>query len=407
MTVRAVDAIRPPTSGQVDYWDAYNPGFGLRVSAGGRRSWVLMYRHSNVKRRLTLGTYPALSLADAREQAGRALRAVQYDGADPAAHKRADRAAETFEELAREYLERHAKREKRSWRKDLQILEKDVLPRFGKRKAKDITRRDIIAMLDNIVERGAPIQANRTLEIVRKVFNWAIGRDIIQINPCHRLPKPSSENQSDRVLTEAEIRAVWQAVEAEAPLIAGIIKLRLLTAQRGAEVLAMRWDQISDGWWNIPSEVAKNGLAHRVPLAPQAQLVLDAIRPLSLDTGWVFPGAGSGRHRVAVHKAHKLIRDRSGVSFVPHDLRRTAASHMTGMGISRLVVSKLLNHVERGVTAVYDRHSYDQEKRAALEAWGSRLERIIGSDIIADKVTAFEANSPMLIDRHDETQSSI
>jgi integrase len=105
--------------------------------------------------------------------------------------------------------------------------------------------------------------------------------------------------------------------------------------------------------------------------------------------------------------SYGIDADRSKVNFTPHDLRRTAASHMTGMGISRLVVSKLLNHVERGVTAVYDRHSYDQEKRAALEAWGSRLERIIGSDIIADKVTAFEVNSPMLIDRHDETQSSI
>src|SRR5262245_5681069 len=164
MTVRAVDAIRPPTSGQVDYWDAHNPGFGLRASAGGRKSWILMYRHGNVKRRLTLGTYPALSLADAREQAGRAQRAVQYDGADPAANKKADRAAETFAELAHEYLERHAKREKRSWRKDLHILEKDVLPRFGKRKAKDITRRDIIAMLDDILERGPRRPANATLE---------------------------------------------------------------------------------------------------------------------------------------------------------------------------------------------------------------------------------------------------
>src|SRR5215475_2521187 len=153
MTVRAVQALRPPTAGQTDYWDAENPGFGLRVSVGGRMAWVVMYRHGNVKRRLTLGTYPALSLADAREQAGRALRAVQYDGADPAANKKADRAAETFEELAQEYLERHAKREKRSWRKDLLILEKDVLPRFGKRKAKDITRRDIIAALNNVVER--------------------------------------------------------------------------------------------------------------------------------------------------------------------------------------------------------------------------------------------------------------
>ena len=86
-----------------------------------------------------------------------------------------------------------------------------------------------------------------------------------------------------------------------------------------------------------------------------------------------FPGAEGNRHRVAVHKAHNRVRNRSQVRFVPHDLRRTAASHMTGMGISRLVVSKLLNHVETGVTAVYDRHSYDQEKRAALEAWGSRL----------------------------------
>jgi integrase len=338
-----------------------------------------MYRHGDVKRRLTLGNYPALSVAEGRAKARRALHTVQYQGADPAADKKANRAAETFGEMVQEYLERYAKREKRSWRKDLQILEKDVLPRFGKRKAKDITRRDIIAMLDDIVERGAPIQANRTLEVVRKLFNWAIGRDILQVNACHRVPKPSSENRSDRVLNEAEIRVVWKATDTEAPLTAAAFKLRLLTAQRGAEVLAMRWDQILDGWWTIPAEVAKNGLAHRVPLSPQAQSLLDAIRPLSADTGWVFPGAEDTRHRVAVHKAHNRIRDRCGVSFVPHDLRRTAASHMTGMGISRLVVSKLLNHVESGVTAVYDRHSYDQEKRAALEAWGFQLERIVGS----------------------------
>jgi integrase len=331
-----------------------------------------------------LGTYPALPLADAREQAGRALHAVQFEGADPAADKKANRAAETFAELAQEYLERHAKREKRSWRKDVLILEKDVLPRFGRRKAKDITRRDIIAMLDDIVERGAPIQANRTLEVVRKLFNWAIGRDIVQVNPCHRLPKPSSENQSDRVLNEAEMRAVWKAIEVEAPPTAAMFKLRLLTAQRGAEVLAMRWDQISDGWWTIPAEVAKNGLAHRVPLSPLAQSLLDAIRPLGRGSGWVFPGAQGNQHRVAVHKAHNRVRNRSRVSFVPHDLRRTAASHMTGMGISRLVVSKLLNHIERGVTAVYDRHSYDREKRAALEAWSAHLERITNGSGVHD-----------------------
>ena len=292
--------------------------------------------------------------------------------------KKAERRAETFAEIAADYIDRHAKRQKRSWRKDVPIIEKDALPRFGKRKAKDINRRDIIGMLDEIVARGAPIQANRTLEIIRKLFNWAVARDILDANPCYRVSKPSSENRSDRVLTDQEIRAVWGALAAEPPLTAATFKLRLLTAQRGAEVLAMRWDLILGGWWTIPAEIAKNGLAHRVPLSASVIALLDEIRLLGKGSEWVFPGADRKGHRVAIHKAHSRIRRRCGVSFVPHDLRRTAASHMTGMGISRLVVSKILNHAEPGVTAVYDRHSYDREKRVALDAWGARIEAIIG-----------------------------
>ncbi len=377
MTVRSVEAIKPPASGQVDYWDTDHPGFGVRVSAGGRKTWVAMYRHGNLKRRLTIGTYPTLSLAEAREKAIAAHHAVQYSGADPATAKKVERAAETFAELAADYIERHAKRQKRSWRKDELILEKDALPRFGNRKAKDITRRDIIAMLDEIVERGAPIQANRTLEIVRKMFNWAIARDILAINPCYRVSKPSAENRSDRVLTGKEIFAVWNALAAEAPLTAATFKLRLLTAQRGAEVLAMRWDRISNGWWTIPAEIAKNGFSHRVPLSAPALDLLDDIRPRGEGSEWVFPGASGEGHRVTIHKAHNRISRRSGVAFVPHDLRRTAASHMTGMGIARLVVSKVLNHVEPGITAVYDRHSYDAEKRSALDMWARRVDEIV------------------------------
>jgi integrase len=302
---------------------------------------------------------------------------VQYSGTDPAVAKKAERAAETFAELAHDYVERHAKRQKRSWRKDLLILEKDVLSRFGRRKAKDITRRDIITMLEEIVSRGAPIQANRTLEIVRKLFNWAVALDILGANPCHRVPKPSNENRSDRVLSEEELRAVWLALAAEAPLTAATFKLRLLTAQRGAEVLAMRWDQISGVWWTIPAEIAKNGLAHRVPLSAPVINLLDDVRRLGKGSEWVFPGADGEGHRVAIHKAHNRIRCRSGISFVPHDLRRTAASHMTSIGISRLVVAKVLNHVEQGITAVYDRHSYDPEKRLALDAWGRRVAEIL------------------------------
>jgi integrase len=388
MTVRSVEAIRAPVSGQVDYWDADNPGFGLRVSAGGRKAWIAMYRHGNVKRRLTLGSYPALSLAEAREKAGRAHHAVQYHGTDPAIAKKAAREAESFADLARDYIERHAKRQKRSWRKDLLILQKDVLPRFGKGKARDITRRDIIALLDDIVARGAPIQANRTLEIVRKLFNWAVGRDILGANPSYGISKPSSENRSDRVLSAEEIRAMWTALECEVPLTAAAFKLRLLTAQRGAEVLTMRWDQISNGWWTIPAEVAKNGLAHRVPLSPQSLALLDEIRPLGKGSEWVFPGGRGDGHRVAIHKAHNRIRHRAGVAFVPHDLRRTAASFMTSMGISRLVVSKILNHVETGVTSVYDRHSYDREKRTALESWARRVEEIVSGCQTVTKIVA-------------------
>jgi integrase len=391
MTVRSVEAIRPPASGQVDYWDADQSGFGLRVSAGGRKAWVAMYRHGNVKRRLTLGTYPTLSLAEAREKAGAAHHTVQYEGADPAAAKKSERSAETFAELAADYIERHAKRQKRSWRRDELILEKDAVPRFGTRKAKDIARRDIVAMLDDIVARGAPIQANRTLEIVRKLFNWAVARDILDANPCYRVSKPSSENRSDRVLVDEEIRAVWQALASEPPLTAATFKLRLLTAQRGAEVLAMRWDQVSNGWWTIPAAIAKNGLSHRVPLSAPVVTLLDSIRPLGNGSEWVFPGADGGNHRVTIHKAHDRARRRCGVSFVPHDLRRTAASHMTGMGVSRLVVSKVLNHVETGITSVYDRHSYDAEKRAALDAWARRVDEIVSGRVAAPNLVTLRS----------------
>jgi integrase len=266
-----------------------------------------MYRHGNVKRRLTIGTYPALSLAEAREKAAVAHHAVQYSGTHPAAAKKAERAVETVAELAHDYIERHAKRQKRSWSKDLLILEKDALSRFGKRKAKDITRRDIITTLDEIVPRGAPIQANRTLEIIRKLFNWAVARDVLGANPCYRVPKPSNENRSDRVLSEEEIRAVWLALAAEAAMTAAIYKLRLLTAQRGTEVLAMRWDQISSGWWTIPAEIAKNGLTHRVPLSAPVLRRLDEFHPLGKGSEWVFPGADGESHRVAIHKAHNRI----------------------------------------------------------------------------------------------------
>jgi integrase len=390
LTARFVETAPAPAKGRAEYFDSATPGFALRVTSTGHRSWTVLYRHGGRARRMTLGAYPALPLADAREAAKDALRRAAK-GEDPAAQKGIERAAETFGEVAEQYIERHAKREKRSWRQDQTILEKDVLPRFRAIRAKDITRRQLIEMLDEIVARGAPIQANRTLQIVRRVFNWAMSRDLLQMSPCAGIDKPASENQRDRVLTASEIRKVWAAFTAEGPIIGGAFKLRLVTAQRGAEVLAMRWDQVADGWWTIPAEVAKNGRAHRVPIAPMAAAILaeikaEIVRPRkgddpakARDPGeFVFPSpTRTGAAIGWTFKALARIRKASGVDFVPHDLRRTAASLMTGAGTGRLIVSKLLNHVEASVTAVYDRHSYDAEKRAALEAWETRLKAIL------------------------------
>lgn len=384
-TVRKIDSLRPPDKGQVDYWDTGLSGFGIRMSQGGRRSWIVMYRVGRRKRRLTLGSYPPMTLAEARKDAKAAL-VVAQKGGDPAHEKKVARMAETFSQLTKSYIEQYAKPNKKSWKLDEKALYRDAVPRLGTFRAKDITRRDIRDMLQDIVARGAPIQANRTFEIVRRLFNWAIAEDYLTTNPCQGISKPAKENRRDRVLKENEIRNVWPAMEAEQPFVAAMFKLRLITAQRGGEIASMRWEDLdlATGWWTIPAERSKNGLSHRVPLSPQALAVLEDVREQENGSPWLFPSPRPGRHMEYLVQAAKRIREQAGVEFVPHDLRRTAASYMTSMGIPRLTVKKILNHVETDVTATYDRHSYDQEKCQALNAWGQRLHEIISGQSVSD-----------------------
>jgi integrase len=374
-TAKWVESVKPPEQGQLDYFDTKPPGIGLRISNSGRKTWFVMYRSNGRLRRLTLGTYPALCLADARDQATAAKHTVAK-GEDPALQKQSARIAPTVADLATQYLDRYAKNHKKSWRDDARLLHREVLPDWGRRKAHDITRKDVLALLDGIVERGSPIQANRVLALIRVMFNWAISRDILEHNPCYQVKAPSKENQRDRVLTEEEIRLVWSACEQLDPVLAAYFQTRLLTAQRGGEIRAMHWNDIDidTGWWTIPAHIAKNGLAHRVPLSDAVQQLLQSLRATTGSTAWVFPSPRRAEKPIVnVRKPALRLCALSGVDFIPHDLRRTAASHMTSMGISRLVVSKILNHAEVGVTKVYDRHSYDAEKREALEAWGRKV----------------------------------
>jgi integrase len=176
------------------------------------------------------------------------------------------------------------------------------------------------------------------------------------------------------------------------------LKLQLVAGQRKGEVIGAEWDEFDfEGQvWTIPAEKAKNGMLHRVPLSPLALTVLEEIKAANgnRQTIWLFPsprreGPITGP---AVDHAMRGHRDALGTGgATPHDLRRTAASHMTSIGISRLVVSKILNHAEPGVTSVYDRHSYDREKRAALDTWSARLEEIVGSCSERAKVVRMRA----------------
>lgn len=377
-TVRSIEAIKPDSNTRVECWDDDLPGFGLRVSGEGRKSWIVMYRFNGRLRRLTMGTFPALNLADARDRAKAALHDVAH-GRDPAADKAAERIAETFAELADEYLERHAKLRKRTWQQDERIIDKELLPKWKHVRAKDVQRKDVMRLLDGIAERGALIQANRVLALTRKIFNFGIQRDIVTHNPCHMVPAPGKEQRRDRVLDASEIKKFWDSAEQERPLIANYFRLILLTAQRPGEVWKMEWSEVNleEGWWTIPAEKAKNGLQHRVALSPHAREILVKCR---VEEGgrWVFPSPRKDNCPIEnIQKAIQRIRSRVGLEFIARDLRRTAASHMTRLGVSRLVVSKILNHKESGVTAVYDRYSYDREKRQAVDLWGEQIEKII------------------------------
>ncbi|MNX87965.1 putative prophage CPS-53 integrase [compost metagenome] len=374
-TAKWLQYLKPPAEGREEYYDATVHGLGLRVSATGTKVWFVFYRvKGNPKlKRLTMERYPQMSLAAAREKAHEVLFKASC-GEDPAEDKQENRRMPTFKAFAEEYIELYAKKHKRSWRKDELAIKKDLLPEWEYRKINDIKRRDVVLILDRISQRGSEIQANRVLALVQKIFNWGIGRGVLEANPCAQMKKPAPENRRDKVLTPEEVRALWQAFSKLDPVIGAAFKMRLVTAQRGKEVDTMRWADVDlkNGWWTIPAEVVKNKASHRVPLTQMALDILEGLQSLTGDSEWVFRAVRGGYLKNPQHTA-KEVRDELGFYFVLHDLRRTAATNMASMGISKEVVSRILNHSEHSVTDIYVRHSYDREKRDALEMWDEKL----------------------------------
>ena len=380
-----------PKAQRYEVWEDGRTGFGVRVAPTRRATFIYMYWLDNKARRMTLGVYGQgpgqLTLAAARVKYAEAKKAVS-EGRDPAAEsvtkRKAIREAESVGDLIDLYLEKWARPRKRSAAEDERILHKEVIPAWGNRKAREIKRRDIITLLDRIVDRGAPIQANRTLACVRRMFNWAIERDLLDASPCIRIKAPSPENRRDRALGDDELATFWHGLENAkmSETIRLALKLQLVTAQRKGEVVNAEWAEIDRGnaVWTIPASRAQNNAQHLVPLSPLALGVLDAIKASAPGSTYLFPSP-RGDHPIggqSVDHALRNNRERIGVDDLsPHDLRRSAATRMAGLGVNRLVLSKVLNHVDRSVTGRYDTFHYTDEKRAALERWGRKLEEII------------------------------
>jgi integrase len=387
LTARSVENADAPDKGRIEIWDTLVRGLGLRITDKGAKSWVVMYRVDGRLRRYTLGAYPTMNLSAAREQGREALIAVGK-GRDPADEKikarRAPRnAPDTVDRIVDQFIARYAKPKNRSWQETERIFRRYVIPAWGKLPITEITRRDIIALLDPIVER-APYMANRVHASVRRLFNWCLERDLITISPAANVKPPGVETSRDRILTDDEVRTLWATWNEVGYPFGAVFKLLLVTGQRREEVAQMRWEEVDldKALWTLPREQTKSDRLHEVPLSPLALDILDAV-PRTSD--YVFTTTGTTP--ISGFSKAKIRSDKlSGVTgWRIHDLRRTFASGMARIGVPPHVVEKVLNHANgqiSGVAAIYNRHGYTDEKRGALDAWARNIGNLVGSGAV-------------------------
>jgi integrase len=399
LTDTAIRKLRPAAR-RYEVRDASRPGFGLRVELDGRKVFFQRFG-SRGERRLTLGAYSrAFGLAEARAAADKA-RADHTAGRDPIGAKQEQRRVEreerdarkaarqgrpapgSFADLAERYLrDARRRRRERSVHEDERKLQVEVLPGWGARRLGEIRRADVLRLVEDSRERGG-VCSNRTLALVRAVFQYAVDREELDANPALRIPRRYlyAEQPRERVVTRDELRAILAVVDELGPIVGGAFRMILATAQRPGEVLRMGWAEIGrdegGSYWQLADEVAKTGRGHRVPLSRPALAVLEALRPLTSATPWVFASPSpraEGPVRWLSHAAERL-RLRSGITdFTPHDLRRTAATLMGERGVRPDVIERVLNHTPAKIARTYNRAAYDAEKRQALAILGDLID---------------------------------
>jgi len=343
---------------------------------------------------LTLGKYPQMTVAQAHAAYGDAVHKLE-EGYDPSTvplnQRRDTRKSKVIKDLSEEYLEEYLKpkRSERTYEEYNRIHEHDLYPAIGKMKAKAVKRKDIKAIIKKVVERGSPVQANRTFAVVRRFFNHLVEEEEIEFSPCNNIRTPSKEQRRDRVLWDDELISFFKNIEKAkmSEVSRNALKLLLYTGQRPGEIVSLEWNDLdfSNKWWNMPPEKSKNKQGHEIPLTNIAVELLHNARTLSGDSKWVFPSPrfNGENHMLETALARSVSRnlDVLGVErFTPHDLRRTVASHIASLGFPDHVLKRILNHKEKSVTAIYNRYDYAPEKRDALDAWENKLVKLKKSD---------------------------
>jgi integrase len=375
LTELAVRKLRPRATTYL-IWDTKQRGLAIRVQPTGARAWKVIYSRHGRPRWLHLGDVGAIGLADARTLAQEAMLAVAR-GHDPAAEKRAERGAGTFADLAVKYLETYAKKRNKSWRQADALVQRYLLPRWGKLQASSITRGDVRTLVGHI---EAPVLANQVLAAASAIFSWAVKQEVVAANPCRGIDRNATRSR-ERVLSDSEVPRFWNAFDDAGLVASSALKTILLTGQRpGSEVAHMRREHLKDGWWEMPGEPVpalgwpgtKNGASHRVWLPKPVQAIIAELSD-GATTGFVFAGE-RGRPVHKLDGAMRAICKKLEVErATPHDLRRTHGSTITALGFGRDAMNRVQNHREGGIASVYDRHGYAEETKRIMEAVAARI----------------------------------
>ncbi|AEI01836.1 integrase [Afipia carboxidovorans OM5] len=382
LTKSAIDALPTPSHDLV-YWDLGCPGFGVKVTPKGRKVFVVMYRTAGSGSRLrkyTIGPYGRVTLNQARVAAQKVF-AAKLEGRDLAAEKAASRrriVADRVEDLLEAFIAQHVS-QNRSAREISRMLRREVGAVWGSRSIHEISKRDVIAIVNSIEQRGAPIAANKMLKTIKTFFRWCVGRALLDRSPADGVPLPAKQVARDRVLSDDELVRVILAARQLGGPYGNIVEMLALTGQRREEVARCTWDEINltTRTWRLPSERTKNGKAHEIYLSDQAVAVLARA---TTGTKFVFSKTGAFAFQGFGPAKDEIDKLSDVTGWRLHDLRRTCVSGMARLGVAPHVADKILNHQTgtiSGVAAVYQRHDFLAERKAALELWGAHVATII------------------------------